>query len=248
MIRPRPARLAALIPAILAAFLIAACGDETSSAPANFAPAAREAVPLIPLTAGDMPPGWQSTETGITDRVQLPDDCNVLDLDVAFPGASATAQGDALTGGLQQQVISFAAIYRDAADAQAALDGTGDLIDQCEDNFKDEVKRLAEDELQALGIDLGIFADINVSIDEQDVDLDADGDVAYRVAVTVGIPGADQHFTLDFFGVREGRAVGTVFYATFGTPNIGDEAAITSTLIAHAAEAESELPPVDEED
>ena len=66
--------------------------------------------------------------------------------------------------------------------------------------------------------------------------------------VTVGIPGADQHFTLDVFLVREGRAVGATTYATFGEPNIGDEALITEALIDHAAEAEGHLPPQSEEE
>jgi hypothetical protein len=235
-----------LIPLVLLALIVlASCGDDDDgpSPTLDFADAAREAVPLIPLTADDMPPNWDTADTPITDRVKLSDECDIFDLDTTFPRAAATETGDALSGGIQQQLLSYGAIYRDPDDAQSALDATGDLVDQCRDEFEDEVRRLAEQELEALGIDLGIFADIDASIDELDVDLDADGAVAYRVEVTVGIPGADQHFTLDVFLVREGRAVGAATYATFGEPNIGDEALITETLISHAAEAEEELPP-----
>jgi hypothetical protein len=229
---------------LLVVLVLTACGDDDDdpSPTADFADAAREAVPVIPLTTDDMPPNWETADAPISDSVELSDGCDIFGLDVVFPEATATATGDALSGGLQQQLLSFGAIYHDPDEAQSALEDTRVVVDRCREEFEDEVRRLAEQELQALGIDLGIFADIDASIEEMDVDLDADGGLAYRVAVTVGIPGADQHFTLDVFLVREGRAVGAVTYATFGQPNLGDEALITESLIDHTGEAEEMLP------
>ena len=138
-------------------------------------------------------------------------------------------------------MISFGAIYPDEAAAEAALDKAPDLVDRCEDEFKETAREVASNLLDALGMDLGTFADIDVSIEPVDIADLGDQSLAYRLLVSVGILGNDQHFTLDVAAVRDGRTVGGATYTTFGEPLVDDEAMVFEKLSQKVAAVEEDL-------
>jgi hypothetical protein len=233
--------------AIAAAVLtLTACGSGDSSTPTrDFATVSRDAADDIPLTSEDLTGDWEELEEDdvLTGDIALSTDCNIFDLGIVFPEAAATSTGDTLSGGLEQQLTTFGAVHADPDAAQAAIDRTAVIVEVCGDEFEAEVRRIANEQIEALGIDLGIFADIDVGISPTEPPVEGEGSAAYRVGVTIGLIGGDQRFTLDVFLLREGRAIGAATYATFGLPNTDDQAAIGNTLLEHVREAERRLPP-----
>jgi hypothetical protein len=240
-------RLTLTLALLLAA--LAACGSGGDSAPPtpDIAAVSRDAADDIPLTPDDLEGDWEplgENDPGLTGDLTLSRDCNIFDLGIVFPEAAATSSGDTLTGGLEQQLTTFGAVHQDPAAAQAAIEATTEIVDRCDDQFENEVRRIANDQIEALGIDLGIFADIDVGISPTEAPVETEGSAAYRVGVTVGLIGGDEHFTLDVFLLREGRAIGAATYATFGLPNTDDISAVATTLRDNARAAEDSLPPL----
>lgn len=234
-----------LLAATLVALALAACGDSTE--PANdFAASARGAAPAVPLTVDDVAAGWEALpdDENLAAGVSLPEECDIFDLELAFPGAVATASGDGLKGPLGQQVTSYSAVFETEGAAQAAIDGTREIVTRCTSEFKSEIKAIAERESAALGVDLGIFADINVDVGErEDVPAIGDGSVSYRAEVNVDILGNNINFTLDVTLLRSGRVAAAMTYAQYGEPKEEDETAVTSALLGKAEAAEEQLPP-----
>jgi hypothetical protein len=230
-----------------ALFTLTACGGggDSSTPTPDFATVSRDAADDIPLTPEDLNGDWEilpGDETDFTGDLALSPECNIFDLGVVFPDAAATSTGDTLTGGLQQQLTTFGAVHADPAAAQEAIDRTAVIVEACGDEFETEVRRIANEQIEALGIDLGIFADIDVGISPTEPPVDAEGSAAYRVGVTIGLIGGDQRFTLDVFLLREGRAIGAATYAAFGLPNTDEEATIAAALHEQVTEAEAQLP------
>jgi hypothetical protein len=238
----------ACLPLIAAIMLaISACGGGTDATPTptpDFETSATSLAPGVPLTATDAPADWHEAaedDTGLTQNVDLPPDCNIFDLNVAFPGAFVTATGPGLRGPDAQQVTSYAAIYRTADEAQKTVDGTHDILARCEDDYKSAVEKVADDALSALGIHLGFLSSIDVSLDQLPQST-GDGSAFYRLSAKVSLPGDDLHYTLDATVTRVGRVVAAVtFYASGegGGPVDGD---ITAALVRSAGEAEAGLP------
>lgn len=229
--------------------LAGACGGggDTADSGAPFAPAARELIPEALLTPDDLPDGWDAIdeEDDISNRVRFSGACDIFDLGVVFPGAAASQRSPAYIGPSNEQALSFAAIFEDEADSATAIDGTRELVDECGEEYKDEVERLARDELSALGVSLGLFADIDVSLVERDVPAPVDESAAYRVQVKIGIVGTDQRFTIDVIVSRWGRTAVGLVYAVFGEPNELEEGAIAEALLARAATVDEQLPESD---
>lgn len=240
------------LPAAFAAALVAvaACGGSDGPTPTpspDFTAVARSLVPDTLVSAEDLTPGWApiEPESDLSARVELPPECDILDPDVVFPAAGATDRTGPIAGPGGAQVISFGAIYETEGRAAGALDDTQDLVARCEGDFKDAARRVVDSELDALGIDLGIFADIDVSLYEMELEPVAVDTRAYRLQVTVRIPGADQKFTLDVMLVREGRTVGAVTYAAFGEPDQQDETFVLSAAAGKLSTVDDRLPQPD---
>jgi hypothetical protein len=159
----------------------------------------------------------------------------------------ATAGLGPFSGLTDQQVTSYGAVYDTEAGAENAVDSTLDLFDLCGDEYKDEVERLAKARLAVIGIDLGIFADIDVSLEEADAEPRGDQALAYRLQVKVGIPGADQKFTLDVSVMRVGRVVGAIMYASFGDVNTEEESTFADQLVVNMTAADEQLSEIPED-
>jgi hypothetical protein len=92
-----------------------------------------------------------------------------------------------------------------------------------------------------VGIDLGIFADLDVSVEEVDAEPLGDQSRAFRAQVKVSLPGDDQSFTLDVAAVRVGRVVGVVTYAGFGDHNAAEEKSFGDKIVANMTAADGRL-------
>ena len=236
----------ALLAALLLAFV--ACDDEaaepTPSPTPDFEEVAAGLVPDVPLTLTDLPAGFErSTDTeDLIAQLGLSAECDIFDDAVVFPDAAAAADGDGFEGGNGQLVLSFGAIYQTVAGAEAAVQNTRTLVDVCDDEFHDTVEQVAREEAARLGIDLGVFANIDVSIDELDLPVVGDSSVVYRLHVFVGVLGVGQTFTLDVQMLRQGRTVGVFTYAGFGGLNEGEEVTVGAALLENATAVEVRLP------
>jgi hypothetical protein len=144
-------------------------------------------------------------------------------------------------GPLDQQVASYAAAYPVTEAAADEMQTIAGMVERCEDEYKAEVEQSAKERLSVLGIDLGIFADIDVSLDEVDVASLGDESNAYRVHVSVSVPGPDQSFTLDVTVVRVGRLVGAVTYSGYGELDVEEEQRINETLVDKLSAADDRL-------
>lgn len=231
---------------VVALALLTACSGGSSSAGGeeDFAGAARRAAPAIPLTPDDLNEDWFRSETAgnFLDQLTLRPACDIRDPRVVFPGAVAAERSDTLEGPAGQQVLTYGAVFPDEATAAASLDAVGRLIEECETDFKDEVGRLAAEQLDALGIDLGFFADIDVSLTPAEVPEAGDDLRAYRLQVTVGVLGQDREFTVDVAALRSGRIAGGLVFAAFGEPSGPQQAALRRLLLAKMEAADAELP------
>jgi hypothetical protein len=211
--------------------LAAACGSSGPAAPPDPAVAVRD----VPLVVDEMPADWHATPGGedLESKVDIPPSCDIFAPTAVFTGALATAKSASFQGPSDQQSQTFAAIYGTPNDAQAAVAGTHEIAARCEDEFKDVLKRAAED---ALGVDLGPFSSIDVEFGAKNDPPLGDVSAGYRVQVTVKVLGSKQKYTLDYrvFGV--GRVAAAALYATFGDPNAGEEQAIEQALVTSATE------------
>ena len=237
------------VPRILAALatpLLLACTGGAGGPPTptvDLEALARELAPGVPLTLGDLPAGWDESMADLVGQVELSPECDIFDLDVAFPGAAATAQSPDYEGMLNEQLITYAAVFHSADDARATVQATRGTVERCRDEFTSEGRRLAEAELEALGVDLGLFADITVEIFERE-NAPTLGDVsaAYVLQVTVSLPGDDQRFTIDVRAFAEGRVAGAIICAKFGADDPAAALDLAQRLLGKAAVAEAQLP------
>jgi hypothetical protein len=239
-------RAPAVFALTLACLALAACGGGSDSTPTptpDFATVAPTIVPRVPLTIDDMPGGWEQNaegDTGLTQDVDLPAECNIFDLHVAFPNAFTTSTGPQFHDG-SKQVTSYGAIYQTADAAQKDVDATHDILDRCSDDYKSAVEKVADDQLSALGIHLGFLASIDVTLQEQPQST-GDGSRFYQLQAKVSIPGDDLTFTLEARVFRVGRTVAAVTYYTSGNGGTDEERDITAKLLESATEADGALP------
>jgi hypothetical protein len=193
----------------------------------------------VPLILEEMPNGWRETPPS-EDRsglIEFPLACDVFDPGVVFPGALATARSQSFGGLTGQQWQSFGAVYGSGTEAQQVVDGAQGLVDRCGDEYKEALRKAAEDQLEALGISLGFLADIDVSLEDHNDPPLGDGSAGYRVAVHVNVVGQDQTFTIDLRIFRSGTVVAASAYSTVGKLNENEEQDINMRLLASAAEA-----------
>jgi hypothetical protein len=219
------------------ALVLAACSDETLSREK-----ALEVAAGIPIGLAELPGGWGPATAEVAAELELSPGCDIFDPQVVFPGALGRASSPALEGPLDEQLQTFGAVYAEEDAAEADIAATVDILERCEEEFRDAVRGFAEGELEALGIDLGFFADIDVEIEELERPAIGDSARAYRLGVHVSLPGDDQRFTLDAIAVREGRVAGGLVYGVFGGIDETSESEITSALREKLTAAEGELP------
>jgi len=235
-----------LVAIALCSLTIIACSGASSGTPtptSDFETTAQTLAPSVPLVLSDMPGGWEAAaegETDLTQSVELPPECDIFDLQVAFPNAFLTAAGLHFHNS-GKQVTSYGAIYRTNDDAQKDVDGTHDVLDRCADDYKSAVEKIADDSLSALGIHLGFLASIEVTLVELP-EATGDGSRFYRLQAKISLPGDDLTFTLDARVVRVGRVVGALTYYAQGEGGTDEERDITSALVASATDADGALP------
>lgn len=238
-----------LIPAVLAACVLVACGGSDDPAPTaspsptiDFPAVARRVVPDAVLTIEDMP-GFEAQDTAnLAEQADLSAECDIFDPDLVFPDAVATAQSDPFVGPGDRQVFNHAAIYESTADASAGMASTQAILDRCEDEFNDVVEQVAKDELDRLGIDVGLFTNIDITIGNYDPPPAGDELLGYRMNVSVNLVLTKQEYNLDVIVVREGRVVGAVMFGTFGAINSNDEALLLERVTGKLSAAEEALP------
>ena len=215
--------------------LLTACGG--SSAPNQTQiPDPVVAVQRVPLTVAEMPTGWDVTPEGdaLASLAQLTPNCNIYDLSIVFPGALATAQSRSFEGINGQQSQSFAGIYASEGEAQAAVDGAQAIVDRCGDVFKDVLKGAAEDQLEALGISLGLLGSIDSSLEKHNDPPLGDSSAGYRVAVKVSAVTRSESFTVDYRIFRHGKIAAASQYAAFGDLDESEERDIDTRLLISA--------------
>lgn len=240
----RPARLPATL-AVFVGAVLTSCGNGGDSATPtpNFAVLAAAAVDDAPIALTDLPTGWTTPtpEEDLTAGLELSAECDLRDLNVVFPGAAAVERSGSFVGPLDQQVASYAAVYQTTEGAVNEMQTIAAMVSRCEEEYKDEVEESAKERLSVLGIDLGVFADMDVSLDEVEAGPLGDESKLYRVNVSVGVPGPDQSFTLDVTVVRVGRVVSAVTYSGYGELDADEERSLNETLVGKMTAANDRL-------
>ena len=214
--------------------LIAACGGAGDPTPT---PDPSETARAAQVTLNELPRDWRETPQGdaVEANVQLTPDCDIFNPGIVFPGSLASDHSSSFQGPDKQQAQSFAAVYGTTNDAQKAIDGLHDIADRCGDKFKDTLKRLAEDQLSALGVDLGVFAGVDVGMDRLDDPPLGDASTGYRVRVEVSVAGSTQgKFTIDYRMFRRDKLTAAVLYAAFNDLNSGEEQSIDQAVLEKA--------------
>ncbi|HUF53531.1 MAG TPA: hypothetical protein VMR52_07130 [Dehalococcoidia bacterium] len=239
-------RIPLLIPAAAAVCLLAACSRSTSdSTPPptfDFVAEAQRVVPSAVLTVEDLT-GFEPQDVGaLKEQAALSAECNVFDAATVFADAAATAESDPFLGPGDQQIFNHAAIYKTAEEASAGIADTQAVLDRCEDEFKEVVERIARDELERLGIELGLFSSIDVTIAYIDPPAAGDEILGYRMNVTVDLVIARQEYNLDVAFLRVGRVAGAVMLGTFGSINLSNQVSLLDRAEARLAGAEEALP------
>jgi hypothetical protein len=103
------------------------------------------------------------------------------------------------------------------------------------------VEGVARDELERLGLDLGIFARIDVSIATYDPPEAGEEIAGYRMNVEVDLIATRQQYNLDVMVVREGQLLGALLYGKFGEVNPDAEALLLERATAKLAATDQEL-------
>lgn len=222
---------------------IAACSGASSRITPTPQPA-RDPLDVVaeaPLRLEELPGGWQRTPPGqdLGALTDLSPGCDIFEPSVPFPGALATASSSSYLGTRDQQVQTFAAIYTTQPEAETAIGATRGVVDRCGDEFKDVLRLAAEDQLEALGISPGLFASINVQLEERQPPPIGESAAAYRVQVSVSALGTSESFTVDYVAFQSGRLVAAFLHATFGAVDAGEQAAIAEALRDSAIAATS---------
>ena len=128
-------KLSVILVLAIGSLVLDACGGGSSGTPTptpDFETTARSLAPTVPLALNDLPEGWAAAvdgEADLTQTVELPAECNIFDLHVAFPNAFVTATGAHFRNS-GKQLNSYAAVYRTVDDAQKDVDGTHDILDR----------------------------------------------------------------------------------------------------------------------
>ena len=235
----------AFVAAILACAVFVACGGDTGSEPTptpDFVAEAQRLVADAVFDADDLPGYEQPDDDGLQTQVSLSDGCDILDPGVIFPDAVATASSGAYESVLDDQILNLAGVYRSADDASAALAGTREFVDRCEDEFKVAVELVARDFLDSFGINLGLFSAIDVAITELGPIEVGDEAVGYRMHVNVNLILTSQQYNLDVIVIREGRVVGSLVYGRFGQPDDSVEAELLELMAGKLSAVDESLP------
>lgn len=235
------------MPILLVACCLAGCGgagdDDDPTPTPDFRGAAEAAAPEAVLMLDDMPPFWTAAAgDGPSGRVELDADCDIFDATVAFPDAVVTERGDVFQGPDERRAGSAVAIYETATAAEDALDTVEDTADRCRSDLLEAIDAAARAEADERGFQLGIFADVDVDISNDDFDQIGDRTLAYRAHVEIGVVGISAEFTLDVILVQEGRTVGVLLYSNFGELDGDEEREIAETMVAKLAAADASLP------
>ena len=232
---------------VLAGCCLAACGgddDSTGSTPTpDFRAAAEAAAPDAVLALEDMPRFWtEATGDSPATRVELDPECDIFDPTVTFPEAVVTEQGDGFQGPDERRAGSGVAIFETEAQAQDSLDTVDETAERCRPDLLEAIDTAAREEASERGFDLGIFADVNVDIDDHDIEAVGDQTLAYRAHVEIGVIGISAEYTLDVILVQEGRLVGVLLYSNFGDLDPVEELEIAETMTAKLAATDASLP------
>ncbi|MEX0682484.1 MAG: hypothetical protein WD904_14650 [Dehalococcoidia bacterium] len=226
--------------------LLAACDDDGGSSSetptSNFPAEARRLAPDTVLTAEDLPGFDLLDVTDLEGQAELSAECDIFDADVVLADSAATAESEAFTGPLDEQVLEHIAIYETADDAGAGLESTQDLRERCEDEFKDAVEQVAQNELDRLGIDIGVFGSIDVTIGGYDPPAAGDEIIGHRLNVDVDLVVTRQQYNLDVMVVRVGRVVAALLYGRFGEVNPEAEGLLLERVTDKLSATDEALP------
>jgi hypothetical protein len=199
-------------------------------------------VPGAVLTVEDLP-GYEGIGASLyEEQAELSAECDIFEAAVSFPGAVATARSETLEGPLAEQVMSYAAVYASEEEASADVGATSAILERCQGEFEDAVETIARNELERLGVDIGIFGAIDISTGEYEPPEAGDETLGYRMNVTADLVITRQEYNLDVIVLREGRVAGAVLNGQFGAVSAEEEAALLETAAAKLAAADEELP------
>ncbi len=229
-------RLLVLMTAVAA--WLAACGGND---PPNFTDAAPGVAGEALIREQDLPPGWREEPSGALEGVELTGRCDVLTPEGAFPRAAATASSPSFTTVDQRSAQSFSAVYESGADASRAVSDLDGTVEACRDDFLAEVRRLAKQQIEDTGLDLGPFADIDAAIEDQALDGTGDEAIMYRVKVNVSIFGTDRQFNADITLVRNGQVISVLVYSAYGPTQTAEGHAFLVLLLGRLAAASEKL-------
>ncbi|HET9477668.1 MAG TPA: hypothetical protein VFP63_09285 [Dehalococcoidia bacterium] len=221
-----------------AAAWLAACGGDD---PPQFSDAAPAAAQEALISEQDLSPGWREEPAGSLDEVDLAEPCDVLTPDGAFPSAAATASSPAFGTVDRRSAQSFAAVYESEDDASGAVSDLDARVESCRDDFLDEVRRLAEKEIEDTGLNLGPFADIDVSIEPEALDGTGDEAIIYHVGVDVSVFGTDREFNADITLVRNGQVISVLVYSAYGPTQTPEGEALRALLLGRLTAANDKL-------
>lgn len=208
----------------------------------DFEAAARGAVRDALLRAEDLPDFVASDTADIQEQIELSAECDVSDPRVVFPGSAAFAGPDAWEGRRDEQLVNSAGVYRTTEEASETVAATRDLLERCQDEFEEAADQVARDTLDDLGISVGPFTSIDITITEYDPPEAGDEIIGYRTNVTVSLVVVSQQYNLDVMVVRQGRAVGMLTFGLFGVPSSETEAMLLELLTGRLAETDEALP------
>lgn len=217
-------------------------GTPASSPTIDFEAAARDVVRDALLRPEDVPDFTVADTADIQEQAELSAECDIFDPRVVFLEAAAFAGPDAYEGREDEQLLNSAGIYRTEEEASATVAGTRDLLERCRDEFEEVVDRVARDTLDDLGINVGPFTGIEITIIEYDPPAAGDEIAGYRMSVTVSLVVASQQYNLDVIVVREGRAAGMLTFGKFGTPSPATEEMLLEALTGRLQETDEALP------
>lgn len=227
-----------VLPIITAALLVVACRAEDPPTFAEAAPvAAREAL----ISADDLPPGWREGSEGTLERADLEESCDVLTPEGAFPDAAATASSPSFATSDQRSVQSFSAVYASAETAATAVSALDAKVERCRDDFLDEIRRLAKEEIKASGLDLGPFADIDVSLEQVPLDDTGDEAVIYQIEVDVSVFGTQVGFNTDVALIRRGQVISALVYSAYTPTATAEEKALLVLALERLTAATEKL-------
>ena len=222
----------------VAVALLAACGGDD---PPPFSDVAPDAAGEALIRDQDLPPGWHEGPEGALDGVKLAENCDVLTPEGAFPGAAATASSPAFATVDQRSAQSFAAVFESAEAASRAVSDLDARVERCRDDFLDEVRRLAKEEIKNTGLDIGPFADIDAAIEDKPLDGTGDEAIMYQVKVNVSVFGTDRQFNADLTLVRHEQVISVLVYSAYGPTQTAEGHAFLVLLLGRLDAATQKL-------